>query len=212
MTLLESPPPDTLRESCTPVLETERLILRAPRFEDAKTMATLINDRRVAENLASAPYPYTLADAEAFIRLAQKPGRKETFLITLPGDIIVGGCGVGMLGDPEPEPGYWIAIPYWGRGYATEAARALVDHAFGPLGFDRLHARARVTNPASRRVLENCGFAWTGVGLTRVRALRASVPVDRFQLDRSTWASRLAAPAGQDRLRPGDVSRVVAGV
>ena len=80
-------------------------------------------------------------------------------------------------------------MPYWGRGYATEAARALIDHAFGELGYERLAGRARVSNPASRRVLEKCGFQWTGVSLIRIRALKSSAPVDCFRLDRGLWAS-----------------------
>ncbi len=85
-----------------------------------------------------------------------------------------------------PEIGYWFGVRYWGRGYATEAAQALVDHAFGDLGREVLHAGARVSNPASRRVLEKCGFQWTGVVLQRSRALGSSVPCDRFVLDRGS--------------------------
>ena len=81
------------------------------------------------------------------------------------------------------------ACRIWGHGYATEAARALIDHAFGDLGHDVLDAGARVSNPASRRVLEKCGFQWTGVGLYRIRAIKSSAPLDRFRLDRGLWAS-----------------------
>ncbi len=80
-------------------------------------------------------------------------------------------------------------MPYWGRGYATEAVRAVIDHAFGALGHDALQAGARVSNAASRRVLEKCGFQWTGVGLYRIRAINSSAPLDRFRLDRGFWAS-----------------------
>ena len=67
MTLLEEISPEILRESSTPVLETERLALRAPRLEDAKAIARLANDRRIAENTTRIPHPYRIADAEAFI-------------------------------------------------------------------------------------------------------------------------------------------------
>jgi RimJ/RimL family protein N-acetyltransferase len=66
---------------------------------------------------------------------------------------------------------------------------ALIDHAFGDLGHDALAAGARASNPASRRVLEKCGFQWTGVGLYRIRAINSSAPLDRFRLDRRLWAS-----------------------
>ena len=65
----------------------------------------------------------------------------------------------------------------------------MIDHAFADLGYELLTAGARVTNPASRRVLEKCGFQWTGVGLSRIRALASSAPIDRFRLDRGLWAS-----------------------
>ena len=67
--------------------------------------------------------------------------------------------------------------------------RALIDHAFEDLRFERLQAGARVSNPASRRVLEKCGFQWSAVVLTRIRAIASSAPVDRFRLDRRLWAS-----------------------
>ena len=87
----------------------------------------------------------------------------------------------------RPELGYWIGVPFWGLGYATEAARALIEYAFGELGDEFLLAGARVSNPASRRVLKKCGFKWIGVALGRIRALRVSVPIDRYRLERRQW-------------------------
>src|SRR6266545_933473 len=165
MTLLDRIAPETFREGHIPLLETERLVLRAPRDEDAKAIATLINDRRIAQNTLRIPHPYALADAEAFIASANRAGGET------------------------PEIGYWLGVPHWGKGYATEAARAVIDHAFADLGCDTLLAGARVSNPASRRVLEKCGFQWTSVGLYRIRALKSSAPIDRFRLDRGLWAS-----------------------
>jgi RimJ/RimL family protein N-acetyltransferase len=189
MTSLDACPSDSSREISTPVLETERLVLRAPRLEDAKAIASLINDRRIAENTARIPHPYSLADAHAFLGEVNRTPGEPCFLISLADGTVIGGCGLVRLGDPDPELGYWIGVPYWGRGYATEAVRALIDHAFGALGCERLAGRARVSNPASRRVLEKCGFQWTGVSLIRIRALKSSAPVDCFRLDRGLWAS-----------------------
>jgi RimJ/RimL family protein N-acetyltransferase len=186
MTLLEIPT-ETLREDSIPVLETQRLVLRAPQLGDAKAVAMLANDRRIAENTARIPHPYKPKDAEDFNRSL---GQNEAaFLVTLRDRTIVGAAGIARLEGQTPELGYWLGVPYWGQGYATEAARAVIDYAFDDLDHEALQAGARVTNPASRRVLEKCGFQWTGVGLYRIRALNSSAPIDRFRLDRGLWAS-----------------------
>ena len=192
MTVLEQIPADNVTANVGGLLTTARLFLRAPRPDDAQALAVLINDRRIAENTARLPYPYTLRSAQAFIDHAQA-SEELTFSVTLHDGTIIGGCGLGRLRGDVPDIGYWYGVPYWGRGYATEAARALVDHAFAEAGHDLLHAGARVSNPASRRVLEKCGFEWTNVVLQRSRALGASVPCDRFRLDRERWLALRAA-------------------
>jgi len=189
MTLLEGVAAETFLNTNLPVLETARLVLRAPQLDDAEALTSLINDRRIAENTARIPYPYTLANAEGFIASANKENGRTSFVTTLADGTIIGGCGVGLLSGTDPEIGYWLGVPYWGNGYATEVARAVIDHAFTDLRYERLEAGARVSNPASRRVLEKCGFQWTGVILQRVRAINSSAPSDRFRLDRGLWAS-----------------------
>ncbi len=187
MTLSEPAFAQISSERTIPVLETERLTLRAPRPEDAEALALLANDRRIAENTARIPFPYGIADAEQFIASVNRQEGQATFAIIWAGRLI-GACGV----DPRetvPEIGYWLGVPYWGKGYATEAVRAVIDHAFGDLADESLQAGARISNPISRRVLENCGFQWTGVRLSRIRAINSAAPVDRFRLDRGLWAS-----------------------
>jgi len=188
MTLCEAIPREPHREGSTPVLETKRLALRMPRLEDAKALAALANDRRIAENTARIPHPYKVADAETFISGASKGAADAVFLITLRGKTVIGACGVTTL-DDQAELGYWLGVPYWGQGYATEALHAVIDYAFTDLAHEALNAGARVTNPASRRVLEKCGFQWTGVGLYRIRAINSSAPIDRFRLERGIWSA-----------------------
>jgi len=170
-----------------PVLETERLILRAPRRDDVNAIVRLVNDRRVAENTARIPHPYGVDDAERFIASVNRQDGEAVFAIMRDHDLI-GVCGVEPR-ENAPKIGYWLGAPFWSRGYATEAVRAAIDYAFGALGHDSLQAGARVGNSASRRVLEKCGFQWTGVGLYRIRAINSSAPLDRFRLDRGLWAS-----------------------
>ena len=186
MTLLEELPRGSFRERSIPVLETKRLTLRAPTLKDAKAVAVLANDRRIAENTARIPHPYKLADAENFIAGANKADGETVFLIVRNGTIM-GACGVAVADPNAPELGYWLGVPYWGQGFATEALHAVIDFAFSEFEHNALHAGARVTNPASRRVLEKCGFQWTGVGLYRINAIKSSAPIDRFRLERGIW-------------------------
>lgn len=193
MTITEPERSVLLAESCIPVLETERLVLRAPRFEDVPAVAELANNRKIAEMTANLPYPYRHSDAHAFVETLGHAADGTTFAIFLKQEgalAFVGMCGYGQrAGEQAPEIGYWIGEPHWGRGIATEAARAVIDYAFSETSITQLLGSARVVNPRSRRILEKCGFQWSGVGLCRVKALGASVPVDRFQLDRGIWAS-----------------------
>ena len=189
MALLERPTGETFHKRSIGVLETARLVLRAPRIEDVKAIASLANDRRVAEMTARMPHPYREADAEQFVARANASDIETAFAIALSDGTLIGGCGFGKFRGDAPEIGYWLGVSYWGRGYATEAARALIDHAFTDHGYEKLVAGARVNNPASRRVLEKCGFQWTGVELRRVRAIASSAPVDRFRLDLGLWKS-----------------------
>ena len=178
-----------LLESCMPVLETERLVLRVPRFEDVPSVVAIANDRRIAEMTANLPPPYAAKDAEHWFAHAWT-SQDHPFLLTLKTTgALVGATGFVMPDFGDPEIGYWLGTAHWGRGYATEAARAVVDHLFTNRGAEAVAARARVVNPASRRVIEKCGFQWIGAGLTRSRLLASSVPVDKFRLDRTLWAS-----------------------
>ncbi|MGU3495092.1 GNAT family N-acetyltransferase [Xanthobacteraceae bacterium A53D] len=194
MTIVEQPPLGVpFAESSIPVLETERLVLRAPRIEDVPAIAAIANNRRIAEMTANLPYPYRQADAEAFVASLAQGADAATFALFIKGEDTHQLAGMCAFGRRPPETaheiGYWIGEPFWGRGIATEAMRAVIDYVFSETDIDLLAGAARVVNPGSRRVLEKCAFQWSGVGLCRVRALSASVPVDRFQLDRRTWAS-----------------------
>lgn len=182
----------TQNEDC--ILRTGRLVLRRPRAEDAASIARLANDRTIAENTAVIPYPYTLGDAEKFIAEVAET-KVDTFLAFAEIDgvpTMIGCGGVTTHEDTVPTIGYWVGAPWRGRGYATEIARALVDYAFEELGAERIGVSCRVTNTASRRVIEKCGFQWAGCGLSRSLGFKGSFPVDRFRLDKAIWQSLIA--------------------
>jgi RimJ/RimL family protein N-acetyltransferase len=167
-----------------------------PGFHHFDLLQHLANDRRIAENTARIPHPYRLADAEDFIATANLGG-EAVFVVTLRGGAVIGACGFTQVDRHPPEIGYWLGAKYWGKGYATEAVRAVIDHVFTDLDCEAIQSAARVTNPASRRILEKCGFQWTGAGLLRIRAISSSAPIDRFRLDRGLWASLKSWGAGR---------------
>ena len=189
MTLQEDRPAETVRAIDPSALQTARLTLRPPCFEDARAVAALVNDIRIAQNTTLIPYPYGLSDAHEWLRAINGNARDATYLITLHGGDVIGACGVTVRANGKAELGYWIGTQYWRQGYATEAARAAIDHAFTELGWDELQSGARISNPASRRVLEKCGFQWSGVVLRRFHAINSSAPSDRFRLERGIWSS-----------------------
>lgn len=179
---------ESLRIDC-PVLVTERLVLRPPHVDDIPELAQLANNRRVAEMLARMPHPYGEVEARAFLSMTQqKRNAGCAYALTLAESGAFIGCA-GLNGtDRGLELGYWIGEPYWKRGYATEAAHALVDLAFRATAIDVLHASCRVINPASRRVIHKCGFQYAGQGMLNSIAA-GQVPVERYHLDRKTWVS-----------------------
>jgi len=137
----------------------ERLFLRPAFSEDSGAILAGINDEAVVRNLARAPWPYRMEDAQFFAALPQDP-RLPHFLVTLPGVGVIGSAGMGEH-EGQAEIGYWIARAHWGRGYATEAAGAVLRIA-RTLGHTRLAAGHFADNPASGKVLCKLGFAPTG--------------------------------------------------
>ena len=185
--MLQDIPTPIRREAIPCVLETERLMLRRPTLADVNAITRLANDRRIAENSRRLPHPYCQDHAVEFVRTSAGT-RNATFLIES-NFVPVGMAGVSW-GEPElPELGFWLGVEHWGQGFATEAARAMIDHFFEEFEVEHLFAGARVSNPASRNVLEKCGFQWSGVELHRFEALGSSTPVDRFRLSRGVWSS-----------------------
>ena len=160
---------------------TERLLLRPGWAEDAPTLARAIADEQVVRNLATAPWPFALEDAEAFLAAPRDPAM-PSFLITKRTDgdpIVVGACGLGRRPSGAVELGYWIARQHWGKGFATEAGRALIDIARA-LKLPRLEASHFVDNPASGRVLEKLGFVPTGISAARYSCARGGEAMARL--------------------------------
>jgi RimJ/RimL family protein N-acetyltransferase len=186
--MLQDIPTPALREATSCVLETERLALRRPTLADVKAIAHLANDRRIAENTRRLPHPYLQDHAVEFVR-AMAADRRETVFLIEHVHSPIGMVGIDWREPELPELGYWLGFEHWGRGFGTEAARAVIDFFFEEFEAEHLISGARVANPASRNILEKCGFQWSGVELHRFEALGSSTPVDCFKLSRSVWSS-----------------------
>ncbi len=146
-------------------------------------------DQRMGGLGGKALSPIWLADPVAQLQpaiLGVQPG--ASYALTLAGTGTFVGCAGLNAKGRGLELGYWIGEPYWKRGFATEAAHALVDLAFRTTGISVLHVSARVINPASRRVIHKCGFQYAGQGMMN-SIVSGQVPIERYRLDRKTWES-----------------------
>jgi RimJ/RimL family protein N-acetyltransferase len=156
-------------------------MVRSWHANDAPSLAQYANNREIWLNLRDRfPHPYTLADAEAYLRLvAERPG-ETSFAIEVEGQA-VGGVSLHPGADVErcsAEIGYWLGEPFWGRGIMTAAVRAVTGHAFERLGFARVFAVPYSRNPASSRVLEKAGYEREG--LMRRSAIKDGVILDQY--------------------------------
>jgi RimJ/RimL family protein N-acetyltransferase len=164
---------------------TERLLLRPGWADDAPALHAAFNDKAVTMKLARAPWPYQLEDAQAYLARPRAAG-EASFLILdrhKGSSGLIGGIGIHDQ-DGAPELGYWIARSHWGKGYATEAGRAVVQLAKFTLRHKRLVSGHFVDNPASGNVLRKLGFQGTGKIEPRTcSARRAELPCALFELD-----------------------------
>lgn len=142
---------------------TPRLLLRPGWAEDAHALAEAIGDISILRNLTNVPAPYGIADAQTFLAQPQDPHlpRLLAFTRTKGAPRLVGGCGLHRTESGQVELGYWIARPYWGLGFATEAALAVVGMARAA-GIRDIRAAHFADNPASGNVLRKVGFRFTG--------------------------------------------------
>lgn len=153
--------------------------------DDAPAIARYANNRAVWITLRDRfPHPYTLEDARTFLALATSQQPPNDFAIA--GDQeAIGGIGLQRQSDVHrlsAEIGYWLGEPYWGRGIATRAVRALTEWTFATTPLERLFACVFATNPASARVLSNAGYQFEG-------RLRRAVIKDGRVLDQLLYAA-----------------------
>jgi RimJ/RimL family protein N-acetyltransferase len=171
-----------------PTLETARLKLRPYSEADIAELLPLIGSREVAATTLRIAHPYTEQDARAFFALAQDPD-KLWLAITLRADgQQIGGIGLRLERQHQHgELGYWLGVPYWGQGYATEAAREMLRYGFEELGLHRILASHFKHNPASGRILKKLGMRYEGCQREHLRKWDQFVDSELYGILRQEW-------------------------
>jgi RimJ/RimL family protein N-acetyltransferase len=156
-----------------PTLRTERLLLRPFTLADAPRVQALAGAREVAATTLTIPHPYEDGVAEAWITghaAAWAQGKRLSLAITTEPDGLVGCIGLSVAAEHRhAEIGYWIGVPYWNRGFATESAAAVLAYGFGELGLHRIVGRYFARNPGSGKVLQKLGMRHEGTLREHVR-------------------------------------------
>jgi [ribosomal protein S5]-alanine N-acetyltransferase len=180
-----------------PTLQTQRLVLRPLTPHDASTLSRLAGRREIADTTISIPHPYSEAQARQWIAetadlFAQRKSAVFGMQLKREGNLI-GAAGLRDINAEHSlaELGFWVAVEYWGQGYATEAARTVVGFGFEQLGLNRIYAHHMVRNPASGRALTKIGMK--SEGLLRQRVCKWGVFEDVVALAvlREEWAQAL---------------------
>lgn len=174
----------------TPPLHTKHLMLRPPEEGDLLPIAKRVNNPRIVRNLGRAPWPYTLDDARRFFEYVRTLRKGEAvFVMVEASQGPLGLIGYETMGHTVGvELGYWLAENFWSRGLVTEAADVVLDHAFEVSRHSIVHARCRLDNAASGRVLRKLGFRFTGIGPCLVASLATWVRCQVFELTAKEWA------------------------
>jgi RimJ/RimL family protein N-acetyltransferase len=166
-------------------IRTASLVLRVPELADARRISLLAGDYHIASMTGTIPHPYNEQMAAKWITSVRRGEEGLVFAIALEGQVI--GCaGYRRLDALHAELGYWIGKPYWGCGYATEAATALIKHGFEVDGLAYLTAGHFADNPASERVIEKLGFARVETARRDCAARGDKALCAIYQLDRET--------------------------
>ncbi|MBT2582193.1 GNAT family N-acetyltransferase [Planococcus sp. ISL-109] len=153
----------------TTILETERLLLKPYKDHMAEAVYEVVRQKEIADMMLMIPHPYPRKQVDGWLAYLQKSfelGSAYEYAVFTKEEPsrYIGNCGLVNISQTHQsgEIGYFIDSAEWGKGYATEACRKLVEIAFTQHGLNRLFGRCLVRNPASRNVLQKAGMAFEG--------------------------------------------------
>ena len=171
------------------VLETARLILCEWSESDIPELLPLIGTREVAATTLRIPHPYEEKHAREFLASAAKENELRLAIRLRSDGLLVGGVGLHpeML-HRRAELGYWIGVPFWGNGYAREAAREMVRWGFEQAELNRIFAAVFAGNDASERVLKSLGMQHEGRMRQQVLKWGKFVDVELYSILRQEYA------------------------
>lgn len=144
-----------------PFIETDRLILSELEEQDIPLVTEYLQDKIFSDLTSNIPYPYTEEHARVWLKIsieAFESGKGYTFAIRTKDGKIIGAIGLHDEGFDKAELGYWLAKPFWNKGYVTEAAIAIIDFGFKELQFNKIYAIHFLHNPSSGKVMEKIGM------------------------------------------------------
>ena len=181
-------------------LETSRLLLRQPQRTDAPRIAKFLNNFAVAGKLSRVPYPYAESDAHWWLDQwrPDKPPGETGFSLELPGEGLIGFCGYHLDIHDATVLGYWLAEPFWNRGFMTEAATAVLDWYFDVTGAAQVGSGAFAFNKASLAVQKKLGFTEIGTSTLHCLARQEDLRHIDTRLTRARWDERRAGASAKE--------------
>lgn len=175
-----------------PTLTTERLLLNSFQETDIPSLTLYANNDKISEMTSNIPHPYTEKDAEMWIDNTKKGFEKNAlyaFAIRLKNsEDFIGGIGLSVNNSyNHAELGYWLGEPFWGKGYATEAAKKVLHFGFNELQLHRIYATHFAHNPASGNILQKIGMKPEGILKEHIKKGAAYVNLVQYGVTATQW-------------------------
>lgn len=173
-----------------PIIQTERLILSELEEKDIPFIVEYLQHRIFSDLTSNIPYPYAENDARSWLKMSKEAFDHQTgytFAIRNKEGLLLGAIGLHDRDDDKAELGYWIGIPYWNKGYVTEAAKAVVDFGFKKLEFNKIFATHFLHNPASGRIMEKVGMQQEAILKQEMKKDGEYFDIVRFCILKTDW-------------------------